>query len=270
MQKEVTAKSIIESLVFTHPEPLDAGLIVETVMAREDGFELSTVEVDEIIADLNRDYSDSGRCFSIIRIGGGYAFATHREYHPWLQQLQHENSARKLSQSALEVLSIIAFRQPVTKPEVDHIRGVDSGYVIRQLLEKELVDVAGRNDSPGRPLLYRTNGKFLKHFGINSIDDLPKPREIEEILQDDDMAQHRQLILELKAELVQNIGSEHVNENPVSKSNGKNNSNGSANGHEETNGNQFGKDNDKIKVHGPGSVQVNNEDEENGNDISAP
>jgi segregation and condensation protein B len=204
MHTEISARAIIESLIFSHPEPLDAGLIADTIRAREDGFELSESEVDEMVADLNRDYLDTGRAFSIIQIGGGYTFATRREFHPWLQFLQHENANRKMSQSALEVLSIIAFRQPVTKPEIDHIRGVDSGYVVRQLLEKELVDVAGRNDTPGRPLLYKTNGTFLKHFGINSIDELPRPREIEEILQDDDMAQHRQLILELKAELVAN------------------------------------------------------------------
>lgn len=207
MHTEISAKAIVESLIFSHPEPLGAGQIAETIMAREDGFELTPGEVDEIVAELNREYQDTGRCFSVIQIGGGYTFATRREFHPWLQFLQHENASRKMSQSALEVLSIIAFRQPVTKPEIDHIRGVDSGYVVRQLLEKELVDVAGRNDSPGRPLLYQTNSTFLKHFGINSIDELPKPREIEEILQDDDMAQHRQLILELKAELVSNAGN---------------------------------------------------------------
>jgi segregation and condensation protein B len=201
MHPELSAKAIVEALIFSHPEPLGAGRIAETIQAREDGFELSSGEVAEIVAELNRDYEETGRCFSVIEIGGGYTFATRSEYHPWLQFLQHENASRRLSQSALEVLSIVAFRQPVTKPEIDHIRGVDSGYVVRQLLEKELVDVAGRNDSPGRPLLYRTNGTCLKHFGINSIDELPRPREIEEILQDDDMAQHRQLIMELKAEL---------------------------------------------------------------------
>ncbi|MCA1803177.1 MAG: SMC-Scp complex subunit ScpB [Rhodothermaceae bacterium] len=169
MHTEISAKAIVESLIFSHPEPLGAGQIAETIMAREDGFELTPGEVDEIVAELNREYQDTGRCFSVIQIGGGYTFATRREFHPWLQFLQHENASRKMSQ--------------------------------------ELVDVAGRNDSPGRPLLYQTNSTFLKHFGINSIDELPKPREIEEILQDDDMAQHRQLILELKAELVSNAGN---------------------------------------------------------------
>ena len=98
----------------------------------------------------------------------------------------------------------MAYKQPLTKPEVDAIRGVDSGYIIRQLLEKKLVDVAGRKDAPGKPLLYRTSATFLRHFGINSVDELPKPREIDEILKDDDMAEHRQLILELRQGLGDN------------------------------------------------------------------
>jgi segregation and condensation protein B len=109
---------------------------------------------------------------------------------------QHQNAYRKLSQSAIETLAIVAYRQPITKPEVDQIRGVDSGYVIRQLGEKALIEVSGRANSPGKPLLYRTTKHFLKHFGLNSVSELPKPREIEEILKDDDMAEHRQLLME--------------------------------------------------------------------------
>jgi segregation and condensation protein B len=84
---------------------------------------------------------------------------------------------------------------------VDDIRGVDSGYMLRQLLEKVLIEVSGRLDAPGRPLLYRTTNHFLEHFGINAIDELPKPREIDEILQDDDMAEHRQFLLDRQLEL---------------------------------------------------------------------
>ena len=109
---------------------------------------------------------------------------------------QHENAYRKLSQSAIESLAIVAYKQPITKPEVDQIRGVDSGYILRQLMEKALIEVSGRSDSPGKPLLYTTTSHFLRHFGINSVEELPKPREIEEILKDDDMAEHRQLLLE--------------------------------------------------------------------------
>jgi segregation and condensation protein B len=101
-----------------------------------------------------------------------------------------------LSQSAIETLAIIAYRQPITKPEIDQIRGVDSAYIVRQLMEKTLIEVFGRSDSPGKPLLYRTSKHFLRHFGLNDVSELPKPREIEEILKDDDMAEHRQLLLE--------------------------------------------------------------------------
>ena len=95
----------------------------------------------------------------------------------------------------------MAYKQPITKPEVDDIRGVDSGYMLRQLLEKVLIEVAGRLDAPGKPLIYKTTSHFLKHFGINSIEELPKPREIEEILKDDDMADHRQYLLDRQLEL---------------------------------------------------------------------
>jgi len=95
----------------------------------------------------------------------------------------------------------VAYRQPITKPEVDQIRGVDSGYILRQLLEKMLIRVSGRADSPGKPLLYKTTKYFLKHFDINSVDELPKPREIDEILKDDDMADHRRLLMERQMEL---------------------------------------------------------------------
>lgn len=121
---------------------------------------------------------------------------TEPKYHYWLSIFQHENAYRKLSQSAIESLAIVAYRQPITKPEVDQIRGVDSGYILRQLMEKALIEVSGRADSPGKPLLYRTTKHFLRHFGINSVDELPKPREIDEILKDDDMAEHRQLLME--------------------------------------------------------------------------
>lgn len=193
--------SIVESLVFASPDPVNADELCRLIMETEEGLELYPTDIVQAVESLNKDYLEHGRSFLIMHQGGGYTFATKSEYHKWLQKFQHENVSRKLTPSAVEVLAIIAYKQPVTKPEVDHIRGVDSGYLVRQLLEKELVKVAGRSDRPGRPLLYRTTSDFLKHFGINSVDELPRPREIDDILRDDDMAEHRQLMLELKAEL---------------------------------------------------------------------
>ncbi len=198
---DITLLHIVEALIFASPDPLPAESIVKALIAEDPSLEMHPTEIEGMIQALNLRYSEAKLSFTIRHAGGGYSFATHEVFHPYLSHIQHENASRKLSASAIETLAIMAYKQPITKPEVDAIRGVDSGYIIRQLLEKKLVDVAGRKDAPGKPLLYRTSAVFLKHFGINSVDELPKPREIDEILKDDDMTEHRQLILELRQEL---------------------------------------------------------------------
>lgn len=188
--------SVIEALVFASDEPISAEKIRTIIVEQEDQIEIDEQTVLEFIDKLNERYDEMGLSFRIQPLAGGFTFATQPKYHYWLSVFQHQNAFRKLSQSAIETLAIIAYRQPITKPEVDQIRGVDSGYIIRQLMEKTLIEVFGRSDSPGKPLLYRTSKHFLKHFGLNDVSELPKPREIEEILKDDDMAEHRQLLLE--------------------------------------------------------------------------
>lgn len=208
----VTIHSIVEALIFASPIPVSTGDIQRILVETDEILELQPTDIGNIVEDLNEEYENAGRAFSIQYIAGGYTFSTNKQYHKWLQKFQHENISRRVTPSALEALAIIAYKQPVTKPEVDHIRGVDSGYIVRQLLEKNLVEVAGRADRPGRPLLYKTTMNFLKHFGINSVEELPKPREIDEILQDDDMSEHRQIMLELKAELSQMHNDDDGNE----------------------------------------------------------
>lgn len=193
--------SIIEAVIFAAEQPLSATEIARILTETELAPLIEEQDVETVIDELNAELQDQGRAFEIRLVAGGYTFATQPKYHGWLEHFQHQNTKRKLSASSVETLAIIAYRQPITKPEVDHIRGVDSGYVVRVLLEKQLIEVAGRHDGPGRALLYRTTPIFLQHFGINSVEELPKPREIEEILKDDDMAEHRQLMLELKSDL---------------------------------------------------------------------
>lgn len=188
--------TVIEALIFASDEPIPGDKIRDIIVDNEEHIEITTDTVSDFVDKLNERYDENGMCFYIDRIGGGYTFVTRSKYHYWLSIYQHENAYRKLSQSAIESLAIVAYRQPITKPEVDQIRGVDSGYILRQLMEKALIEVSGRADSPGKPLLYRTTKHFLRHFGINSVDELPKPREIDEILKDDDMAEHRQLLME--------------------------------------------------------------------------
>lgn len=193
--------SVIEALIFSSPEPISWEKLSDIVKESEEELELDEKVIRKIVDQLNTRFEENDLSFRIEETGGGFTFVTQPRYHPWLSIFQHENAYRKLSQPAIETLAIVAYRQPITKPEVDGIRGVDSGYILRQLLEKMLVKVSGRADSPGKPLLYKTTTYFLKHFGINSVDELPKPREIDEILKDDDMAEHRRLLMERQMEL---------------------------------------------------------------------
>lgn len=188
--------SVIEALIFASDEPISSEKIRAIIVENEGQVEFDEATVDDFVDKLNDTYEANGLSFRIEMLAGGYTFVTQPKFHYWLSIFQHQNAYRKLSQSAVETLAIIAYRQPITKPEIDQIRGVDSGYIIRQLMEKALIEVSGRADSPGKPLLYKTSRHFLKHFGLNSVNELPKPREIEEILKDDDMAEHRQLLME--------------------------------------------------------------------------
>lgn len=193
--------SVIEALIFSSPEPISWEKLSSIIRESEEELDLDRNTILKIIDQLNQRFEENDLSFRIEETGGGFTFTTQPRFHPWLSIFQHENAYRKLSQSAIESLAIVAYRQPITKPEIDQIRGVDSGYILRQLLEKMLVKVAGRADSPGKPLLYKTTSYFLKHFGINSVKELPKPREIDEILKDDDMAEHRRLLMERQMEL---------------------------------------------------------------------
>lgn len=193
--------SVIEALIFASPDPMGWEKISAIINESENELELDEIVIKKIIDQLNNRFEENDLSFRIEKTGGGYTFVTQPRYHPWLSIYQHENAYRRLSQPAIETLAIVAYRQPITKPEVDSIRGVDSGYILRQLMEKLLVKVSGRADTVGKPLLYKTTSHFLKHFGINTVDELPKPREIDEILKDDDMAEHRRLLMERQLEL---------------------------------------------------------------------
>lgn len=194
-------QTAVEALIFAAQEPLPASTIAATLREADERVTVTERDIDQLVDAINAELLDQNRPYSIEMVAGGYSFLTRSEQHRWLRIFQHRNAARRISQSALESLAVVAYKQPITKPELDLIRGVDSGYVIRSLLEKDLIEVAGRAETPGRPLYYRTSNTFLEHFGLNSVSELPKPREIEDILKDDDMAEHRQLMLELKAEL---------------------------------------------------------------------
>ncbi len=188
--------SIIEALIFASDEPLPASEIINAIK-EIDGDEINIVpnDVEQAYNFLNENYAANGKAFRIMKIANGYSFATRTEYAKYVGYLSLEKSKRRLSQAALETLAIIAYKQPITKPEVENIRGVSADYMVNTLLEKKLITIKGRADSVGRPLLYSTTDEFLKYFGLNTLKDLPKPREIEEIMKDADFLEQKRKIM---------------------------------------------------------------------------
>ncbi len=199
-----TLKELVEALIFAAEEPLTAKQVKTIYEASAQEGEERRIEaavIQEIIAELNEEFRNASKPYRIIQIAGGYQFATLPDYAGWLGILYKEQGRRKLSQSALECLAIIAYRQPISKPEIESIRGVNCDYVLKTLLEKDLATIVGRASTPGRPLLYGTTQSFLKHFGLNDVNDLPKPREIEELLGDSRYeAERRMMEVQQKAE----------------------------------------------------------------------
>lgn len=172
---------IVESVIFASTEPLPVERITECVQREH----VDNALVTEVIELLNRKYDAGGLSFRIIKIAGGYQFATLPQYDKWLSRLYKTKADRKLSQSSLEVLAIIAYKQPISRSEIEKIRGVNADWTLRSLMEKNLVTVVGREDAPGRPLLFGTTKQFLEHFGLNAISELPKLKEIEDIIRED-------------------------------------------------------------------------------------
>jgi len=170
-------RRILEALLLASPEPLTAQRIARIVP------ELSVRELDGEIEALNAEYEATGRAFRVEEIGGGYQLRTLPELAPWLAELQPAPPLR-LSRPALETLAIVAYKQPLTRAEIEHVRGVDVGAVLRSLLERRLVRIAGHREVPGRPILYATTRRFLEVFGLAELGDLPTLREIEELLRE--------------------------------------------------------------------------------------
>lgn len=202
--------SIIEALIFSSDEPLPAKMIIDAVRGL-DGSDTSITEddIEDTVTALNQKYSEESHSFNIVKLAGGYVFATRPEYAKYLGYLASEKSKRRLSAAALETLAIIAYKQPITKPEIESIRGVNSDSIIANLLEKTLITITGRAEKIGRPLLYGTTDEFLKYFGLNKLSDLPKPREIEEILKDEDfLEQKRKLLMsEIEENMEKEVGT---------------------------------------------------------------
>ncbi len=174
----------VEALIFASDHPVTAdrlSQVIDEVSGLIDG---NTGLIADSIDALNEQYKEEGRVFRIEKWAGGYRMATIAEVAPYLKSSFREEKSNRLSPSLMEALAVVAYRQPVTRPEVDFVRGVNSDYSLRRLLDYGLIDVVGRSDSVGRPLVYGTTDSFLEQFGLSSLEDLPTLREIEELLDD--------------------------------------------------------------------------------------
>jgi segregation and condensation protein B len=165
---------VLEALLFASDDLLTAARLKTVLPGSPDARAIRGM-VDRINCQLQKDRHP----FEIVEIGGGYQFKTIAYYHPWVRQIFQEKVSRRLSIQALECLSIIAYRQPLSKAEIEAIRGVISDGAMKTLLEKHLITVTGRSEKVGRPLLYGTTQEFLMYFGLNKIGDLPKIEEFE-------------------------------------------------------------------------------------------
>lgn len=174
----MNAVQIVEAILFASDAPLGASEI-----ARADS-ELDEDVVERCVEELRRLYDDEGRAFHIREISEGYQILTRPEFAPYLERFDTVPRPSRLSGPALETLAIIAYRQPIGRLDIEYIRGVNSSGVVRTLMDRGMVDVVGRAEGLGRPLLYGTTPRFLEHFGFNSLEDLPRPEEMPVVLRD--------------------------------------------------------------------------------------
>ncbi|MBM2841630.1 MAG: Segregation and condensation protein [Bacteroidetes bacterium] len=208
-------KEILEALFFATDEPLTVKQVNEILEGLDPADRPRRVSEESIlkaIEDLNKELEETNRAFRIVKVAGGYQFATLPKFAHWLGRMVKEKSKRKLSVPALESLAVIAYKQPVTKPEIEAIRGVNADYILRTLLERNLVTIVGRAATPGRPLLYGTTMEFLKHFGLNDLSELPKPREIDELLAEAEFEVEKRLLAEREAK---NIAEDEEPATPI-------------------------------------------------------
>lgn len=167
----------IESLIFASDHGISADEIQASLKAAY-GWELTRDELNASLDAIRKKFEGDDFSFELAEIAGGFEFLSKKEYHTAIHTLLQIREKKKLSHAAMETLAIIAYKQPVSKPEIESLRGVNCDYSIQKLLEKELIVIEGKSDGPGRPLLYGTSKLFMEHFGLKSIRDLPKLKDL--------------------------------------------------------------------------------------------
>jgi segregation and condensation protein B len=168
-------KSIIEALIYASPEPVSLKALVKLLDTEP------KEDIEAAIAALRADYERPGG-LQVVEVAGGYQIVTRPEFHEWVRRLFHERTTQKLSVASLETLAVIAYRQPVTAPEIAEIRGVNTAGVLGTLVDRKLIKIVGRKQVVGRPFMYGTTREFLERFGLNDIVDLPKVEDMSELM----------------------------------------------------------------------------------------
>ncbi len=174
---EADAKRVIEAILFASAKPMTVAELKKVVK----GF--SAQRIEQIVRELHEEYLREGRSFGMNEVAGGYEVSTDPKFAPWIMKLELQKKARQATQSALETLAILAYKQPITRAEIEDLRGVDVSGVVSTLLERNLIKIVGRKEVPGRPYLYGTTEKFLEHFGLKSLSDLPNISEIRTLVE---------------------------------------------------------------------------------------
>lgn len=172
---DLELRSVIEAVLHVATEPLSLARLCELLDGADPG------QVSACIADLREAYRRNHHGISIVEVGGGFEMVTVADAAPWIRKLYATKSAPRLSKPSLETLAIIAYKQPLTRPEIESIRGVDAAGVVKTLMDRRLVKIVGRKDVPGRPMMFGTTKEFLLAFGLNDLADLPTLRDFAEI-----------------------------------------------------------------------------------------
>ena len=178
--KPIPAQQIrqhIEALVFTAEQAISAEEI-KTCLKASIQVEITEEEIKSLVVQLQNKYSNESYVFQIVEIAGGYQFLSKKEFHSTVGVLLQQRAKKRLSTAAMETLAIIAYKQPITKAEVEHIRGVSSDYSVQKLLEKDLIEISGKSDGPGKPVLYSTSRTFMDYFGVKAVKDLPQLKDV--------------------------------------------------------------------------------------------
>lgn len=216
----------IESLIFCSPDPIKPEDI-RACLSEMFEAEVPMEDIQAALEKLLQKYEDDNYPFKIFSMGGGYQFLTKPAYQSSISILLKQKSKKRLSTSALETCAIIAYKQPITKHQIEQIRGVNCDYAIQKLLEKELIEIQGKSDGVGRPILYGTTAKFMEYFGINSLKDLPMPKDFskdENEIGNEDEKEHEIIAAELEEK--EYNAQENINSEITSQENTTDNTNG--------------------------------------------